>query len=544
LSPRGANFGTADGGEEPYTGERPMAEMTAEQIAQRAFDLDLLNERQLQDIWGHFGRRNVPADEFLQFLLRRELLTNFQLDRLLKGERSGYFYGAYKVLYMCAGGSFARVYRAVHKESGIVRAVKVLRKRYSDEPAQTEHFVREGQVGMTLRHPNIVPIHEVYSKGLTHFLVMEFVEGRNLREFVKIRKKLEPSEATRLMIDIASGMRYANEHGVSHRDLKLTNILVSSKGQAKLVDFGLAGTDGSMADEGLAEAINQRTIDYAGLERATGVRNNDPRSDIYFLGVIYYHMLVGHSPLAETRDRIQRLSKTRYHDVTPIRQADPTMPQVVAAVVNQAMQIDADKRYQTVGQMLVDLNVAAERLAAGDSHAAADEAAADASRWQADRERLAAALASDAHRRAVMIVESNAKMQDVFREELKKAGYRVLVTSDPDRALARFQEEKKPAEMIIISTSQIGRPAMTAFQQFAGGEQTSGLPALLLLGPEHGAWRKEAAACAAPHRGVVQMPVKLKQLLALLAKLAASPASAPSQPLAGDAASDASLAAG
>ena len=521
-----------------------MAEMTAEQIAQRAFDLDLLDERQLQDIWGQFGRRNVPADEFLQFLLRRELLTNFQLDRLLKGERSGFFYGDYKVLYMVAGGSFARVYRAMHKETGVVRAVKVLRKRYSDDPAQTEHFVREGQVGMTLRHPNIVPIHEVYSKGLTHFLVMEFVEGRNLREFVKIRKKLEPIEATRLMIDIVSGMRYATEHGVSHRDLKLTNILVSSKGQAKLVDFGLAGTDGSLADEGLGEAVNARTIDYAGLERATGVRNNDPRSDIYFLGVIYYHMLAGHSPLAETRDRIQRLSKTRYQEVVPIRQADPTIPQVVAAVANQAMQIDAEKRYQTVGQMLIDLNVAAERLAAGDSQAAVDEAAADASRWQADRERLAAALASDSQRRAVMIVESNAKMQDLFREELKKAGYRVLVISDPERALARFQEDKKPAEMIVISTSQIGRPALTAFQQFASGEQTSQIPAVLLLGPEHRDWRQEAVASAARHRGVIQMPVKLKQLLAALAKLAASPVADAAPPLARDTADGAPLAAG
>jgi len=191
-----------------------------------------LDERQLQDIWGAFGRRNVPVDEFVQFLLRRELLTNFQLDRLLKNERGGYFYGDYKVLYMVAGGSFARVYRAAHKDTQVVRAIKVLRKRYSDNPAQTDHFCREGMVGKSLRHANIVPIHEVYSKGMTHFLVMEFVEGRNLREFIKIRKKLDPIEATRMMIDMASGLRYAVEHGVSHRDLKLTNILVSSKGQA------------------------------------------------------------------------------------------------------------------------------------------------------------------------------------------------------------------------------------------------------------------------------------------------------------------------
>ncbi|HEX7449879.1 MAG TPA: serine/threonine-protein kinase [Pirellulales bacterium] len=497
-----------------------MAELTAEQIAQRAFDLSLLDERQLQDLWGQFGRRNVPTDEFIQTLLRRELLTNFQLDRLLKGERTGFFYGDYKVLYMVAGGSFARVYRASHKTTGVIRAVKVLRKRYSDDPAQTEHFCREGQMGITLRHPNIVPVYEVCSKGMTHFLVMEFVEGRNLREFLKIRRKLEPSEATKLMIDITSAMKYAVEHGISHRDIKMTNILVSSKGQAKLVDFGLAGTDGSLAEEGVAEALNARTIDYAGLERATGVRKDDSRSDIYFLGVMYYHMLVGRSPLHETRDRIQRLSKSRFVDVAPIRQAEPGVPRVVAAIVNQAMNLDAEKRYQTPAQMLVDLNIAAERLAAGD--VGEDEPATpEGDRWQADRERVASAIEAAANRRALMIVESNSKMQDLFREELKKAGYRVLVTGDPQRAIARFAEanEKKPADAVIFSTGQLGDAALEAFEQFSADEATASVPAVLLLGAEHRHWQKQAMALQGPSRAVVQMPVKLKQLLAVVDKL-------------------------
>jgi serine/threonine-protein kinase len=492
-----------------------MAEMTAEQIAQRAFDLDLLDERQLQDVWGEFGRRNVPPDEFVQLLLRRELLTNFQLDRLLKNERGGYFYGDYKVLYMVAGGSFARVYRAAHKETGVVRALKVLRKRYSDNPAQTDHFCREGMVGKSLRHPNIVPIFEVYSKGLTHFLVMEFIEGRNLREFIKARKKIEPVEATRLMIDMTSGLRYAVEHGVSHRDLKLTNILISSKGQAKLVDFGLASTDAAFAEE-TTDSINARTIDYAGLERTTGVRKDDLRSDIYFLGVIYYHMLQGKSPLFETRDRMQRLSKARYFNVQPVHKAIPDVPRSVAQVINQAMNLDPDRRYQAPAAMLVDLNIAAERLAAGDDETGAPD---DTDRWQAERERLASALATDAQKHAVMFVESSTKMQDSFRDNLKKAGYRVLVTSDPQRAMERFQGDKKPAECIIFSTGQLGEAALTAFNEFAAGEQTSQFSALLLLGPDHHDWMSKAKADLAPHQLVLSMPIPVKHLLDTIARL-------------------------
>ena len=501
-----------------------MAELTAEQIAQRAFDQDLLTERQLQEIWGDFGRRNVPVDDFIQFLLRRELLTNFQLDRLLKGERAGYYYGDYKVLYMVAGGSFARVYRAVHKDTGVIRAVKVLRKRYSDNPEQTEHFCREGRVGITLRHPNIVPVYEVYSKAFTHFLVMEFVEGRNLREFLKIRKKLDPAEATRLMIDITSGLRYAVEHGISHRDLKLTNILISSKGQAKLVDFGLAATDSSASDDVSIDQLNQRTIDYAGLERATGARKDDPRSDIFFLGCIYYHMLIGRPPLQETRDRIQRLSKSRFQDVVPIHQADHSLPRFVTAIVQQAMQMDVDRRYQSPAQMLVDLNIAAERLAAGDVGVEeGGDGVAEQNRWQAERERIAAALLSDSLRRSVMFVESDSRMQDLIREAMKKAGYRVLVTSDPGRALQRFQDDKKPAECAIFSTGQLGESALEAFQDFASGEETKEIPAMLLLGPDHGSWKAKVEASLAPHRVVAGMPIKVRHLLELIAKILPAP---------------------
>lgn len=504
-----------------------MVELTAEQIAQRAFDLDLLDERQLQEIWGDFGRRNVPPEEFVQFLLRRELLTNFQLDRMLKGERSGYFYGDYKVLYMVAGGTFARVYRAVQTQSGEVRALKVLRKRYSDEAAQTEHFCHEGMVGMNLRHPNIVPVYEVYSKGRTHFLVMDFVEGRNLREFLKVRRKLEPVEATALMVDMASGLKYAADHGVQHRDIKLTNILISSRGQAKLVDFGLAATDSSTADDAPGEHIKARTIDYAGLERATGVRKDDRRSDIYFMGCIYYHMLTGRSPLHETRDRIQRLSRSRFQEVEPIQQVEPSLPRVAAALVNHAMHLDPDRRYQNPGELLIDLRIVADRLAAGDHEAGLADGRSDTlaqGSWQTERQRLAAIESGEPQRPSLMFVESSSRLQDMFRDSLKKAGYRVLLTSDPQHALKRFKGEKKPADCIVFSTSRLGAPAVEAFNDFATSTETSHIPAVLLLKPEDRHWSRLAQPHLAEHRVVLPMPLKMKQFREVVARLVPLPA--------------------
>ncbi len=503
-----------------------MPELTSEQLAQRALDLNLLDDRQLQEVWSGFGRRNVPVQEFIQVLLRRELMTNFQLERLLKGERAGFFYGDYKVLYLVAGGTFARVYRAAHKETGVMRALKVLRKRYSDDPQQTEHFCREGMVGMTLRHPNIVPIYEVYSKGLTHFLVMEFIEGHNLREFLRIRKRLVPVEATRLAVDMAAALKHALDHGVCHRDMKLTNVLISSRGQAKLVDFGLASTDANLTDESLGERINARTIDYAGLERATGVRKDDLRSDIYFLGVMYYHMLLGRSPLAETRDRIARLSRSRYTDVVPIHQADPTVPRVVAAVVNKAMHLDPDRRYQTPGELLTDLQEALERLNRGEHEAASPvefESAVPAV-WTPPS---LSALSSSKPSRSVMFVESNQRFQDLLRTAFKKVGYRVLVTSDPQRALARFEEEKLPAAAIVFSASQLGEAAVEAFRTFAAGERTRELPAILLAEGNHAELADRLKSELAEHRQLLSLPIKtthLQQVLDRLLEQTARPA--------------------
>ena len=219
-------------------------------------------------------------------------------------------------------------------------------------------------MGCALRHPNIVPVYDVVSKGRCHFLVMEFIEGRNLREFVRVRKKLDPAEATRLMIGIADGMTYAFAHNLAHRDLKMSNILISSRGEAKIVDFGLASMDETLTDDALADLPNTRTVDYAALERATGVRKDDARSDIYFLGCIYYNMLTGEPPLAEARDRVQRLSKQRFLDVISIHKFDRSLPACVAIVANKAMVLDPENRYQNPAAMLADLRTAQRRLAA------------------------------------------------------------------------------------------------------------------------------------------------------------------------------------
>src|SRR5207249_2695156 len=136
----------------------------------------------------------------------------YQTSKLLKGDTEGYFLGGYRLLYKIASGSFGRVFRADEPETGRVVAIKVLRRRWSDNDHVIELFEREGKLGQTLQHPNIVEILNVSHDPITNqfFIVMEFVEGGNLRELQQTRnKKFDPAEALRIMEECAAGLAFA-----------------------------------------------------------------------------------------------------------------------------------------------------------------------------------------------------------------------------------------------------------------------------------------------------------------------------------------------
>ena len=471
-----------------------MVEKSAEEFARRAYDLNLIEQRQLESVWAELGSHSASTEELQRVLVRRGLLTNYQVDKLARGDRQGFFYGDYKVLYLVGTGSFARVYRAVHRESDKVVAVKVLRKRFSEDPAMTEQFVREGEMGAKMRHPNIVPIYEVHSSRRSHFMVMDFIEGRNLREFVQVRKKLDVDEALKFSIDIAAGLAYAAQFGIRHRDLKLSNVLMSSTGRAQLVDFGLA----AIADSHDEESVNPRTIDYAGLERATGVRKDDPRSDIYFAGCMLYNMLSGVPPLVETRDRTQRLSKTRFDSIKPIRELEPDLPRRVSSLVSKAMELNADRRYQTPAEYLADLKLTVKRLQVGEGSAEA-------------------ALLDEGNDKAVMIIDSNTSLQDVLRQGLKKVGYRVLVMTDADRALNRCDTQEHVTDVAVFGCHSLGRPALDAFNRFGEMDHTKHIPAILLIAEKQMPFAQKARL--GDHRVVAKMPLKMREFRGVLKRL-------------------------
>ena len=160
-------------------------EFTPRSLTQRAIDLELATSEQIDRFWGELRTSDIKLEDVKNLLLRKGILTNFQLDRMCTGERLGFYYGPYRVLYIIGAGTFARVFRCVHRDTGRVVAVKVLRRRHRDQVASIEQFLREGRMGLQLRHPNIVTIYEIENDARAPYLVMEFVEGETLREILK-----------------------------------------------------------------------------------------------------------------------------------------------------------------------------------------------------------------------------------------------------------------------------------------------------------------------------------------------------------------------
>ncbi|MFN3190510.1 MAG: protein kinase domain-containing protein [Aureliella sp.] len=491
-----------------------MVDFTPTQLSQRIVEVGLLEPLEVEQAWSEVGGLDGTCDDLIRILQRKELLTNLQVDRLLKGERTGYFYGKWKVLYLIGAGTFARVYRAINRENQRVAAVKVLRRRHRNEPAQVEQFMREAKVGMELRHPNIVAIHEVDPDPRNPYMVMEFVEGQTLRELQRIRKKIDPKTSLSLMGDVANGLAYAGSQGVTHRDMKLSNVLVNSQGRGKLVDFGLAALADTSNEAALADCPNARAIDYAALERGTGVRKDDARSDLYFWGAMLYHILSGNSAMTETRDRLARLNVSRFREVPHLSKVAPEIPHNVCAIVHKAMEFDPQKRYQNPNEILADIKTTLERLEAGDTKTTGRIASGEPASATPD-------ASVEGANKTIMLVESKIEFQDLIREKLKKRGYRVLVISDPGRALARFEpDEDLPADCVLFSAPELGAAALEAFNQFGEDEHTAHIPALLLVDRKQQFVIRNANV--APHRKMLAMPLKVRELRASLIRLLTS----------------------
>ncbi len=486
-----------------------MSAETTVNIPERAHQTGIISLEQLRECWDELASSRPAPEDVLRLLQRKGYLTPYQIDRIQKGEKTGFFYGSAKILYKIASGGFARVYRGVNTQTGESVAVKVLRQRWASDKVCLEAFYHEGRVGQMLRHPNIVRIDEVAGHDSTHYITMEFVEGGSLKNLLEIRGgRIARDEAIRLMIDALGGFAYAWDQGVAHRDMKVTNLLASTQGTVKLADFGLASVH---KDERKAEeAHGQRTVEYALLERSTGVEKGDRRSDIFFLGAVFYQMVTGNPPIAEKKDRISRMLRSRIDNIRPVREAYPLADAPLAAVIDRMMALEVKQRYQTPQEVIDALRLlTASAARTPDGRAAAADAA------PADERKPAAPRGAT---RSVLFVEADTGLQDAVREKLHAIGYRVLITTDPQRAIERYREQLP--NCVFVDCETTGKRGFEAFLEMAKVAETHRHPwaGVLMLTAEQSGWGEELTQ--SDNTVVLVKPVTLRQVREHLVRMA------------------------
>lgn len=457
-----------------------MAPTDIHQLGDRLVRERLLQELELDQSLRQLGSSATSAEDLLKNLESRSLLTSWQVSRIKKDEWDELVLGDFKLMYQNASGSFARVFRAGSVNDGHMVGIKVLRSRWAQERKQVDDFHREAQLGMTLMHENIVPIYDHGTKncssGDIHYLVMEFVEGGNLRDFIQIRKQLSALETMQYGLDIAQGLKAALAMGFTHRDLKLTNVLMSSKGVAKLVDFGLAGTDD--------ESHHQRAVEYATLEKATGAPQNDPRSDLFFLGVILYELLSGQPAYPKTSDVMERKLVTRYKNIRPIAQAYPAAPRAAQGVIERLISFQPEGRYQSADELISDLHQVIPALEEKDSannHSSeggtsfAPSGGSSVSPLEAAREENALP--------SVLCVEHRMKQQNVLREYLTKRGFRPMFVGDAKRALNRIQSNNVP-DCVVFFGESVEDEIVNAFTAASARSEQHAMGVIAVLSKE------------------------------------------------------------
>jgi serine/threonine protein kinase len=242
-------------------------------------------------------------------------------------------------------GGMATIYRAVDLRMGRTVAVKILREVYSTDPKFVTRFQREARAASALQHPNIVQVFDYGQSGESYFIVMEYVEGTDLRRYLKKRGMLDNERAVEIAHDVALGLGAAHKRGIVHRDVKPQNIMLNDDGLVKLTDFGIA----SMYKDAEAERLTTTgmtlgTVQYYAPEQAQG-EIVTPAADIYALGIVMYEMLAGRTPF--DGDTPVAVAMRHIQDTPePPRVYNPRITPALERIILRCLEKDPRSRYR------------------------------------------------------------------------------------------------------------------------------------------------------------------------------------------------------
>jgi eukaryotic-like serine/threonine-protein kinase len=268
--------------------------------------------------------------------------------------------GRYRLEAKLGSGGMSTVYLASDETLDRPVAVKVMHREMSEQEDQLQRFRQEARAVAKLTHPNVVSVIDAGEDGGYPYIVFEYVKGETLKQRIGRVGALDPQEAIAYAIEVARGLGVAHARNMVHRDIKPQNVLIDEEGRAKLTDFGISR---QLEQDGVtATGRVLGTTDYVAPEQAMG-KGADQRSDIYSLGVVLYEMLVGQVPF-HADSQVGVAMKHVNEELPDVQRRRPEASAAVALVVERATAKNPAERYQTIAEMIDDLETALEVEAA------------------------------------------------------------------------------------------------------------------------------------------------------------------------------------
>ncbi len=256
--------------------------------------------------------------------------------------------GRYRLVAQQGSGGMAVIYKAIDQALGRTVAVKILRPSLTNDPAFLARFRNEARSVANLAHPNIVTVHDVGSDGPTHYIVMEFVEGTDLKRIIKTDGALPIARALNLAIQICGGIGFAHRAGLVHADVKPQNILVTKDDVVKVTDFGIAQAL-SDTQPGEKQQVVWGSPHYFAPEQARGEKPT-PASDVYSIGIVLFEMVTGRLPYTGANQ--QELALAHIRDRIPmVTEFNPNVPESLARIVYKTMSKEPASRYRMADQL-------------------------------------------------------------------------------------------------------------------------------------------------------------------------------------------------
>jgi serine/threonine-protein kinase len=331
---------------------------TADQFAKSLVAAGLFTADEVQALWNALpsGERPRDGETFAQLLTMQQKLTPFQASELIAGSQTPLVLGDYVLLDKIGAGGMGQVFKAQHRHMKRLAAIKLLPPELTKDEAAVKRFQREVEAAARLSHPHIVQTYDAGVQRGVWYLVMEYVDGRDLASVVVGDGPLPVAQAIDYIRQAALGLAFAHESGVVHRDVKPANLLLDKKGVVKILDLGLARLEGNVAErEGLtASGLVMGTVDFMAPEQAFDTHTADARADIYSLGCTLFRLLTNRN-LYEGNTLVKKLMSHQQSPIPSLAAARTDAPAALIPIFMRMVAKQPDDRYQTMAEVAAAL---------------------------------------------------------------------------------------------------------------------------------------------------------------------------------------------